>query len=238
MVRARASTMAVARVERRPNRMGQFFSVALMFMLLKSTQESFGRAYRGRRGSTGEESPRGAHGRGGVVPKGARVPGAHRGDARAALTVDTPWTRSSRDGDGGDPGADAARADADPDPSRVLLSNATSASLGAPANDDGTFVFPEDISGTFKGHWSMVTALGDDGTPNGTTTPNLPGMRASSAKAAPASRCSNSAPGGIPESARTGPAARSHSETARTSPKTTSTSERKACTSNPRAWSR
>ena len=90
MVRARASTMAVARVERRPNRMGQFFSVALMFMLLKSTQESFGRAYRGRRGSTGEESPRGAHGRGGVVlerrarPRGAprgRARGAHRGHA-------------------------------------------------------------------------------------------------------------------------------------------------------------
>ena len=170
--------MAVARVERRPSRVGQFFSVALMFMLLKSTQESFGRAYRGHRGSAGDESPRGAHARGGVVPKGARLPGAHRGDARAALTVDTPWTRSSRDDDAGDPGADAARADADPDPSRVLLSNATSASLGAPANDDGTFVFPEDISGTFKGHWSMVTALGDDGTPNGTTTPNLPGMRA------------------------------------------------------------
>ena len=170
--------MAVARVERRPSRVGQFFSVALMFMLLKSTQESFGRAYRGHRGSAGDESPRGAHARGGVVPNGARLPGAHRGDARAALTVDTPWTRSSRDDDAGDPGANAARADADPDPSRVLLSNATSASLGAPANDDGTFVFPEDISGTFKGHWSMVTALGDDGTPNGTTTPNLPGMRA------------------------------------------------------------
>ena len=53
--------MAVARVERRPSRVGQFFSVALMFMLLKSTQESFGRAYRGHRGSAGDESPRGAH---------------------------------------------------------------------------------------------------------------------------------------------------------------------------------
>ena len=171
-------------------------------------------------------------------PGRARVPGAHRGDARAALTVDTPWTRSSRDGDGGDPGADAARADADPDPSRVLLSNATSASLGAPANDDGTFVFPEDISGTFKGHWSMVTALGDDGTPNGTTTPNLPGMRAFLGEGGAGVAVLQLRAGGIPESARTGPAARSHSETARTSPKTTSTSERKACTSNPRAWSR
>lgn len=43
---------------------------------------------------------------------------------------------------------------------------------------DDTVVFPADISGAFKGKWTPVPSLGNDGAANGTTGERLPGMKA------------------------------------------------------------
>ena len=45
-------------------------------------------------------------------------------------------------------------------------------------NSDGTLAFPADITGTFKGKWTLVDAMGSDGAANGTTGGRLPGMKA------------------------------------------------------------
>jgi hypothetical protein len=45
-------------------------------------------------------------------------------------------------------------------------------------NADGTLMFPADLSGTFKGKWTLVPSMGADGSPNGTTGRSLPAMKA------------------------------------------------------------
>ena len=100
--------MAVGRLERRPSRFGQFLCVAIMFMLLKETQESAGRAVRDR-ASRGMD--RGAAGVGASRP--TRSSSLVAGRAAASAHLGRPLDRDAGSVfgapallDPADPGAD------------------------------------------------------------------------------------------------------------------------------------
>ena len=177
--------MAVGRLERRPSRFGQFLCVAIMFMLLKETQESAGRAVRDR-ASRGMD--RGAAGVGASRP--TRSSSLVAGHAAASAHLGRPLDRDAGSVfaapallDPADPGADPADPGAGsattlgPDGPGPGGANDTRL-LAPPRNDDGTLLFPSDVAGTYKGHWTLVRALGADGAVNASAGAPLPGMEA------------------------------------------------------------
>ena len=185
--------MAGVRVARRAPAQGgrfqQFVVVALMFMLLKSSHESAARAYRprGLQGTRG-----GASGWRGDAGGGARgrVRGVHADAGAADISSLKELTRVVDFGDpddfddpevgesagtrrGGQGGGFANATDVSEDGVSDDASEAswTRASFPAP--------FPSDISGTFKGRWTLISALGPDGQSSKRATGKpLPGMHA------------------------------------------------------------
>ena len=131
-------------------------------------QRAGGRARRrGGRGATGEGARASFAREGAIDAERARLAGAVGNAAWGGATPgsDDPASAST--------GVDARH----PNPLPALLSNASSLVANpTPANDDGTRKFPSDVSGTFKGAWRLVPALGSDGEPNGTVAGALPGM--------------------------------------------------------------
>ena len=186
--------MAGVRVMRRAppqgGRFQQFVVVALLFMLLKSSHESAARAYRPR-GLPGTRG--GAAGWRGDAGGGARgsVRGVHADAGAADISSLKELTRvvefgdpddfddpsgasaGTRRGDGGGGLANATDVSdvSDVDDETSASAPWTRASFPAP--------FPSDISGTFKGRWTLVSALGRDGErTKGSTAPPLPDMHA------------------------------------------------------------
>ena len=186
-----AGVRVARRVPAQGGRLQQFVVVALMFMLLKSSHESAARAYRPR-GLPGTRG--GASGeRRGDAGGGARlgVHGAHADAGAADISSLKELTRvvefgdpddfddpsgasaGTRRGDGGGGLANATDGSdvSDVDDETSASAPWTRASFPAP--------FPSDISGTFKGRWTLVSALGRDGErTKGSTAPPLPDMHA------------------------------------------------------------
>ena len=186
-----AGVRVVRRAPAQGGRFHQFVVVALMVMLLKSSHESAARAYRPR-GLPGTRG--GASGeRRGDAGGGARlgVHGAHADAGAADISSLKELTRvvefaartisttrrarprgrgAGRRGDVLANATDVSYVDAKAEASKASASW-TRASFPAP--------FPSDVSGTYKGKWTLVSALGPDGERSGRATGNpLPGMHA------------------------------------------------------------
>ena len=183
-----AGVRVVRRAPAQGGRFHQFVVVALMFMLLKSSHESAARAYRprGLPGTRGDASG----GWRGDAGGGARlgVHGAHADAGAADISSLKELTRVVEFGDpddfddpsgasagtrrGGRGGGLANATDvSDVDAKAEASASWTRASFPAP--------FPSDVSGTYKGKWTLVSALGPDGERSGRSTGNpLPGMHA------------------------------------------------------------
>jgi hypothetical protein len=146
----------------------------------------------------------------GAVERVAKGDAARRGRARASHRLnyvertrlagavgDAAWDAGGPPGSN-DPAVDTAVID-DDGPGNLLSNRSSLVANPTPANDDGTYTFPSDVSGTFKGSWRLVPALGSDGLPNGTISPPLPGMKRFNTKeeAARASSSSSCRRGGI-----------------------------------------
>lgn len=178
------AAMAGARV-RRPvhggGRFQQFIVVSLMFMCLKSSHEGAARASGLPRGGAAEwegagrgvgRGPGGVHADAGAADISGlkdltgvvEFGGGDFGDGAGAGTG--TGTGEGRDGAGTVNGTDLGTAmDLENDDQRWRRP-----SFPAP--------FPNDITGTYKGKWSLVQRLGADGFENGTTTEALPEMHA------------------------------------------------------------
>ena len=185
---AMAGVRVARRVPAQGGRLQQFVVVALMFMLLKSSHESAARAYRprglpGTRGGASDwrgDAGGGARGRVGGVHEDA---GAADISSLKELTrvvdlgdpddFDDPSGASAGTRHGGRGGglANATDVSEDDDVLDGVSAPWTRASFPAP--------FPSDISGTFKGRWTLISALGPDGKRSKRATGKpLPGMHA------------------------------------------------------------
>ena len=120
--------------------------------------------------------------------------GSDSGSTDTAVTSDSGETAAGDGGSGGSGGSGGiggADADTEAEAAMALATGAgetkgtpeeDGGGSGAPVPDhlnaDGTLMFPADLTGTFKGKWTLVPAMGKDGAANGTTGARLPGMKA------------------------------------------------------------
>ena len=148
-------------------------AVALMVILLRSSAQAVERVAAGDAARQARARALRSPARGAIETERARLVGA---------VGNAAWGDATPGSD--DPGSALTGVDArHPHPLPALLSNASSLVANpTPANDDGTHKFPSDVSGTFKGTWRLVPALGSDGEPNGTVAGALPGMTRFDAK--------------------------------------------------------
>lgn len=142
-------------------------AVALMVILLRTSAQAVERVAAGDAARQARARALRSPASGAIEAERARLAGAVGNAAWGGATPgsDDPASAST--------GVDARH----PNPLPALLSNASSLVANpTPSNDDGTRKFPSDVSGTFKGAWRLVPALGSDGEPNGTVAGALPGM--------------------------------------------------------------
>ena len=141
-------------------------AVALMVILLRTSAGAVERVAKGDAARRGRARASHRTGSSIVDTERARLAGA---------VGDAAWDAGGPPGSN-DPAVDTAVID-DDGPGNLLSNRSSLVANPTPANDDGTYTFPSDVSGTFKGSWRLVPALGSDGLPNGTISPPLPGMK-------------------------------------------------------------